>query len=165
MGPSPGSAQGTGRGYICRLGTIRINCSRPSSRWCRRRIIFWVVGDTTSGWRSTSGGGGDDAGSPSCILHKVEDSSPFCGKQYVMVHISHMSPSISYAISNEGTPYRLTAPDVKRMPSSFCPFDHHIQGYIATRKANTVFSQGSSGILAMINEGVNGHTTNYRREA
>ena len=32
------------------------------------------------------------------------------------------------------------------------------------RKANTVFSQGSSGILAMINEGVNGHTTNYRRE-
>ena len=31
--------------------------------------IFWVVGDTTSGWRSTSGGGGDDAGSPSCILH------------------------------------------------------------------------------------------------
>ena len=74
-----------------------------------------------------------------------------------MVHISHMSPSISYAISNEGTPYRLTAPDVKRMPSSFCPFDHHIQGYIATRKANTVFSQGSSGILAMINEGVNGH--------
>ena len=83
----------------------------------------------------------------------------------MMVHISHMSPSISYAISNEGTPYRLTAPDVKRMPSSFCPFDHHIQGYIATRKANTVFSQGSSGILAMINEGVNGHTTNYRREA
>eukprot|EP01083_Nonionella_stella_P305928 1069253_1 len=37
-------------------------------------VIFWVVGDTTVGWRSTSGGGGDDAGSPSCILHKVEDS-------------------------------------------------------------------------------------------
>ena len=32
-------------------------------------VIFWVVGDTTSGWRSTSGGGGDDAGPPSCILH------------------------------------------------------------------------------------------------
>ena len=56
-------------------------------------VIFWVVGDTTSGWRSTSGGGGDDAGLPSCILHKVEDSSPLRGKQqYDGVHITCHHP-------------------------------------------------------------------------
>ena len=55
--------------------------------------MFWVVGDTTSGWRSTSGGWGDDAGSPSCILHKVEDSSPLRGKQqYDGVHITCHHP-------------------------------------------------------------------------
>jgi hypothetical protein len=67
-----------------------------------------------------------------------------------------MSPSSSYATSNKGTPYWLTAPDVKRMASSFCSLNHHTQGYIATRKTNTVFSQEYYGILAMINEGVNG---------
>jgi hypothetical protein len=42
------------------------------------------------------------------------------------------------------------------MASSFCSLNHHTQGYIATRKTNTVFSQEYDVILAMINEGVNG---------
>ena len=73
-------------------------------------------------------GEGEMRALPSCILYNtVAASAPLRGKQECWFTYS-MSPFTSFAISNEGAPYRLTAPDVNIMPSSFCFFNNTSEG-------------------------------------